>query len=120
MDGLFALSVSCYPTVTPKKLADSRTFHAWSVNPLCVVSLSLPTNPKYERMRMNQVRQKIKNNFDALESAMNAQRHLDEDSLGEVLKLIEACSKYWRVLDDEHRDFLNAVRFAIEEGKRWE
>lgn len=69
---------------------------------------------------MNPVRQKIKNNFDALESAMSAQRHLDEDSLGEVLTLIEACSKYWRVLDDEHRDFLNAVRFAIEEGKRWE
>tara|TARA_R110000850_G_scaffold191435_1_gene318361 strand:+ start:844 stop:1125 length:282 start_codon:yes stop_codon:yes gene_type:complete len=75
---------------------------------------------KYERIRMNPVRQKIKNNFDALESAMSAQRHLDEDSLGEVLTLIEACSKYWRVLDDEHRDFLNAVRFAIEEGKRWE
>lgn len=69
---------------------------------------------------MNPVRQKIKSNFDALESAMNAQRHLDHESIVEVLMLNEACSKYWRVLDDEHRDFLNAVRFAIEEGKRWE
>ena len=69
---------------------------------------------------MNPVRQKIKNNFDALESAMNAQRHLDEDSLGEVLTLIEACSKYFRVLDGEHKDYLNSVKFAVEEQKRWE
>ncbi|PWG15645.1 hypothetical protein [Salibaculum griseiflavum] len=69
---------------------------------------------------MNKIREKIKNNFDALEDAMKAQKHLDEESIVEVLMLIEACSKYWRVLDDEHRDFVNAVRFAVEEEKPWE
>lgn len=69
---------------------------------------------------MNKIREKIKSNFDALEGAVKAQAHLEEDSIIEVLMLIEACSKYWRVLDDEHRDFLNAVRFAVEEQKRWE
>lgn len=69
---------------------------------------------------MNKIREKIKNNFDALEDAVKAQAHLEEDGIIEVLMLIEACSKYWRVLDDEHRDFLNAVRFAVEEQKRWE
>ena len=69
---------------------------------------------------MSKIREKIKDNFDALEDAMKAQRHLEEDSIVEVLMLIESCSKYWRVLDDEHRDFLNAVRFAVEEEKRWE
>jgi hypothetical protein len=66
------------------------------------------------------VREKIKANFDALENAMRAQSHLDGESIIEVLILIEACSKYWRVLDDEHQDYLNAVRFAVEEVKRWE
>lgn len=69
---------------------------------------------------MNKICEKIKNNFDALEDAMKEQKHLDEDTIVEVLMLIAACSKYWRVLDDEHRDFLNAVRYAVEEQKRWE
>lgn len=73
----------------------------------------------HERRQMNKIREKIKNNFDALESAMKAQKHLEEVSIVEILTLIEACSKYWRVLDDEHRDFLNAVRFAVEEKKLW-
>lgn len=69
---------------------------------------------------MSKVREKIKNNFDALENAMRDQHHLDANRIVEVLLLIEACSKYWRVLDDEHRDFVNAVRFAVEEEKPWE
>ena len=69
---------------------------------------------------MNKIREKITNNFDALEDAMCDQRHLEEDSIVEVLILIENCAKYWRVLDDEDRDFLNAVRYAVEEQKRWE
>ena len=69
---------------------------------------------------MNKVREKVKNNFDALEDAMKAQKHLGEDTIVEVLMLIAACSKYFRILDDEHRDFLNAAKFSVEEQKRWE
>lgn len=69
---------------------------------------------------MNKIREKIKSNFDALEKVMHQQKHLEEDSIVEMLILIDACSKYWRVLDDEDRDFLNAVRYAVEEQKRWE
>ena len=69
---------------------------------------------------MNKIREKIKSNFNLLSQAMQQQQHLDEERIVEVLMLIESCSKYWRVLDDEHRDFLNAVRFAVEEEKRWE
>lgn len=69
---------------------------------------------------MNKIREKIKSNFDALEKAMRAQNHLDGESIIEVLMLIDSCAKFWRVLDDEHRDFLNAVRFAVEDEKRWE
>lgn len=68
---------------------------------------------------MSKVREKIKRNFDNLQAAMESQKHLDEESLNEVLALIESCSKYSRVLDEEHRDFLNAVRDAVEEDMPW-
>ena len=71
---------------------------------------------------MNKVREKIKDTFDQLEVAMKEQKHLDIQNglFKEVLPLVAKASKYWRILDDEHRDFLNAVRYAIEEQERWE
>ena len=71
---------------------------------------------------MNPVRQKIKDTFDQLEVVMKEQKHLDIQNglFKEVLPLVAKASKFWRVLDDEHRDFLNAARYAIEKGKRWE
>ena len=71
---------------------------------------------------MNKINEKIKDTFDQLERALAAQRHLDIQNglFKEVLPLVAKASKYWRVLDDEHRDFLNAVRYAIEEQERWE
>jgi hypothetical protein len=68
---------------------------------------------------MTKIQEKIKTAFDQLEEAMKAQQHLDEDKIDDVLALTERCSKFWRVLDDGHRDFLNAVRFAIEAKMQW-
>lgn len=68
---------------------------------------------------MTKIQEKIKTSFDQLEEAMKAQQHLEEGKIDEVLALTAQCSKFWRVLDDGHRDFLNAVRFAIEAKKRW-
>jgi hypothetical protein len=68
---------------------------------------------------MTKLQEKIKAAFDQLEEAMKAQQHLDEGKIDDVLALIAQCSKFWRVLDDEHRDFLNAVRFAIDAQKPW-
>ena len=71
---------------------------------------------------MKKVHEKIKLIFDELTVVMENQRHLDIQNglFKEVLPLVAKASKYWRVLDDEHRDFLNAVRYAIEEQERWE
>ena len=71
---------------------------------------------------MNKVREKIKDTFDQLEVAMNEQKHLDIQNglFKEVLPLVAKASKYWRILDDEHRDMLQAIRFAIEEQARWQ
>ncbi|WP_071676057.1 hypothetical protein [Nioella nitratireducens] len=68
---------------------------------------------------MNPVREKIKKKLDELESALKSQNHLDADKIEGVLNLMESCSKYWRVLDDAERDFLNAARDAFKERKRW-
>ncbi|WP_420859986.1 hypothetical protein [Marivivens marinus] len=71
---------------------------------------------------MNPVRQKIKDTFDQLEVVMKEQKHLDIQNglFKEVLPLVAKASKYWRVLDDEHRDYLNCIRDTISAGKRWE
>ena len=70
---------------------------------------------------MNKVREKVKDTFDQLEVAMNEQKHLDIQNglFKEVLPLVAKASKYWRILSCEERDFLNAVRYAIEEQARW-
>ena len=68
---------------------------------------------------MNKILEKIENNFDALENSLRSQNHLDTDKIEGVLILMESCSKYWRVLDDEHRDFLNCARHAVAEGLEW-
>ena len=71
---------------------------------------------------MKKIHEKIKLIFNQLTVVMENQRHLDIQNgpFKEVLPLVAKASKYWRVLDDEHRDFLNAVRYAIEEQERWE
>ena len=71
---------------------------------------------------MNEIRSRIEATFNQLNVVMKDQKHLDIQNglFKEVLPLVAKASKYWRVLDDEHRDFLNAVRYAIEEQERWE
>lgn len=63
----------------------------------------------------------IKDTFDQLQAVMEAQKHLDIQNglFKEVLPLVAKASKLWKLLDDEHRDYLNCVRHAIEEGLEW-
>lgn len=63
------------------------------------------------------VLEKIETRMDALEAALKAGRHLSEPD--EVTDLIYSISKFWSVLDDEQRDFLNAARYAVEEEIPW-
>lgn len=68
---------------------------------------------------MSQIREKIKIRFHELQQAMIDQRHLNVETIDEVLLLIEGCSKFWRILSCEERDFLNAVRLALEDQLTW-
>ena len=69
---------------------------------------------------MSAIRQKIRDRLNALEAAMFEQKHLGspEDQQA-VLDLIDSISKFWSVLDDGDRDFLNAVRMVVSQKSNW-
>lgn len=69
---------------------------------------------------MSAIRQKIRDRLNALETAMIDQKHQGspEDQQA-VLDQIDSITKFWSVLDDGDRDFLNAVRLAVKDQKHW-
>jgi hypothetical protein len=36
-----------------------------------------------------------------------------------VLTTIASVSKFWRIMTDEDRDFVNAAKVAVEDGLEW-
>ena len=67
---------------------------------------------------MNTIRAKIEARLDALEEALQRQDHLAEDPVT-VLELIGSISKFYSLLTEEQRDFIQAARWAISEKKEW-
>lgn len=68
------------------------------------------------------IREKIKTRLDQLEQDLKAGKHLlpnDETEIVEVYKLTESISKFWRILSDEEKDFIQAARIAILEQREW-
>lgn len=66
------------------------------------------------------LREKIKMRFDSLEADLKAGKHMGSiDERLEVLDLFESISKFWSILDDSERDFLNAARYAIRDMTEW-
>lgn len=68
------------------------------------------------------IREKIKNRQDELEAHLKAGKHLlpnDETEIVEVYKLTESISKFWRILSDEEKDFIQVARVAILEQREW-
>ncbi len=69
------------------------------------------------------IREKIKSRLDELEANLKNGRHLLEhaskDEVVEVYKLTESISKFWRVLTDEEKDFIQVARIAILEQREW-
>ena len=63
------------------------------------------------------VREKLKLRFEKLEKMMTSNEHLSNKS--EAIEIIESISKFWRVLNEEERDYINASRWAIEEDEEW-
>jgi len=66
------------------------------------------------------VRVKIQTRLDALEAQLKAGEHLRSvEGMTAVLTTISSVSKFWRVMTDEERDFVNAARLAVEEKLEW-
>ena len=69
------------------------------------------------------IREKITSRLDQLEADLKSGKHLldhaSEDEMLEVYKLTESISKFWRVLTDEEKDFIQAARIAILEQHEW-
>ena len=69
------------------------------------------------------IREKITSRLDQLEADLKVGKHLleyaSEDEMLEVYKLTESISKFWRVLTEDEKDFIQAARIAILEQKPW-
>ena len=69
---------------------------------------------------MTTLRTKIKTRFDDLTTGMEDQKHLsDGQDFIEVITLIESISKFWTILSDAERDYVNAVRLAVQDQVPW-
>ena len=68
-------------------------------------------------MSTTTIRQRIEERLNLLESMLNSQRHISEPDF--ALRRIATVSKFYSVLTEEQRDFINAARWAVEEQKEW-
>jgi hypothetical protein len=69
------------------------------------------------------IREKITSRLYQLEADLKGGKHLleyaSEDEMLEVYKLTESISKFWPILTDEEKDFIQAARIAILEQREW-
>jgi hypothetical protein len=70
------------------------------------------------------IREKSRSRLDQLERELKNGKHLlehsSEDEMLEVYKLTESISKFWQILSDDEKDFIQCARIAILEQKPWE
>jgi uncharacterized protein YydD (DUF2326 family) len=66
---------------------------------------------------MISVKEKIKTRMDHLQQCMEGQAHIDRPDY--VKDVIDTVSKFWSVLSEEDRDYVQAAIFALEEKKQW-
>ena len=60
---------------------------------------------------------KIKQRMDQLQKLMESNYHIDNPE--EVYELTTSVSKFWSVLSEEDRDYIQAAQHAIEEKTVW-
>jgi hypothetical protein len=60
---------------------------------------------------------KIKERMDKLQKWMESNYHIDHPN--EVYELTTSVSKFWSVLSEEDRDYIQAAQHAIEDKTEW-
>ena len=68
-------------------------------------------------MSTTTIRQRIEERLNLLESMLTSQQHMSDPDF--ALKTISSVSKFYSVLTEEQREFIQAARLAVEEGKDW-
>ena len=63
------------------------------------------------------MREKIKERMDVLQKMMESNIHLDDAQ--RVTRQIQTISKFWSVLSEEDRDYIQGCQYAIEEKYEW-
>ena len=66
---------------------------------------------------MKTIREKIEARLDALEESLQRQDHLADPVT--ALELIGSISKFYSVLTEEQKDFIQCARWAVSEQKWW-
>ena len=66
---------------------------------------------------MQKTIQKINDRMDAVQHHMESNTHLKDPYI--VVEAIESVSKFWSVLSDEDRDYLQVASDAVAEGREW-
>ena len=60
---------------------------------------------------------RLEERFDALQEMMETQTHISDPDLVEAH--ITTITKYWSILNDADKDYIHAVKWAIEKQSEW-
>lgn len=63
------------------------------------------------------IRERIKTRLDELASLLETQSHIHAPEL--VTEKLESVAKFWSALSEEEREFISAVRIALNKGMDW-
>jgi hypothetical protein len=63
------------------------------------------------------IRNKINNRLDELEKLMCNQKHISNPDI--IIDCIESITKFWSVLNDEEKDFVECVKYALDTKLEW-
>ena len=66
---------------------------------------------------MTEILSKIKQRMDVLQHWMESNYHLRKPDV--VTEHIETITKFWSVLNDEDKDYIDGDRYAIDEKMEW-
>jgi hypothetical protein len=72
----------------------------------------------YTMSMTQELRNKIESRMKHLELLMNGQAHLDRPEY--TFSVIESVSKFWSILDEADKDYIQCASAAAEEKVRWE
>ena len=66
----------------------------------------------------HELRNKIETRMQHLELLMNGQAHLDRPEY--TFSVIESVTKFWSILDEADKDYIQCVSAALEDKVPWE